>query len=565
MGVWRMGERGKRMGTMLREIPEWWWDQYQDWAGRAGGAAPSADWLRDYAIDEYNPLYTEGFGMPEQIRAWGQQIMPGVDEAMGRRGGRLGDIQAGLRGLPGAGATMADIDRSIDEYGGAVTRISGAAGGEIGDTYGRMTGAQEATHGDIVGSIGDTFGGARGGAQGLYGTLLGETDTVYGGLRGAGDETYGEMRRNIEKTSPAGDFAAARTARSFGPMMRSAMGRLRAAGVDPNSMEATSAMRGIEAERARGMDDQMASGMERYSDRMNQMLGSEQGMRERLGLGRLGFGSELAREGGAIDRNLLLGSGEAFRNALRENAAIGRGLETGRMGERLGQLDKDFGRTADYFGQRRGAALTGRELGLQDWGMDADVLREMNQEDLLKLNLMNQQFGMGADLRGQDLGFKTNILGRMEGASQQQIANQIAMQQMANQLGGMAYAGYGTGRETEAQKAGWLSKVLGGVGFRILDSYMPSMGPSSGAGVMNMGSGGSNAFGGNPAGNNTFGGPGQTSGWGYGGGGGGNAMAGYNPQPWQNWNMGYNPGFMQSNQQPQSNWNLGYTPSFMRP
>ena len=94
------------------------------------------------------------------------------------------------------------------------------------------------------------------------------------------------------------------------------------------------------------------------------------------------------------------------------------------------------------------------------------------------------------------------MLGRMEGASQQQIDNALRMQGMANEMGGMAYGGWQTGRANEAQNAGWGAKMLGGLGMTAVNAALGGV----------------------------FGGGG-------GGGGGGNAMTQYNPQPWQNWSL----------------------------
>jgi hypothetical protein len=478
----------KRAEGQMQEMPYWMQEQLKKVWDQSGRSMPFSEFLNQFAVDQNINRYAEGFGDPWQIRQTGQEVMP-FEDMMEQRAGRLEGIGDAFQQLPGAGATMEGINQNIDELGGAITRTSGQTQGTINDAYNRMRASQQATHGDIVGNIGDTYGGARSGAQGLYGSLLDETDRTYGDLTGSGERTFGEMRGEVEKTSPIGDFAAGRTARSFGPMMRATMQRLRASGVDPNSVEGISALRGVEAERSRAMDDQMARAGERYADRMNQVLSGEQGMRERLGLGRLGFGSGLAREGGAIDRNLLLGSGQEFRNALRENAAIGRGFEQGQMGGTLANLQNTFGRTRDYLGQRNQAEQYGRQIGLEDWQIGAGLDREMNAEDLMGLNLANMQFDRGAAHRARNLGAQETALGNLQGISQQGTQNAQNWMQIGNQMYNPMMQGFQNTYNQEAPNAGYGKKIIGGIGGAALNYFVPGAGTAMNQ-VFNPGGGG---------------------------------------------------------------------------
>jgi hypothetical protein len=480
----------------MAELPFWQIERLKQMWHRSDQGMPLADFLRQFGVDESMAGYAEGFPDPWQVRQTGQEILP-YQDALDRRAGRLGNIQDMFGDVPGAEQTYGDLSGYIDEFGANVSRTADQGRDEIDNATRRMLEQQGFAHGDIMGNIRDVFGGARGQTQGLYGGLLDETDKTYGELTGSGRSTYGdligsggetydEMRDVVERTAPSGEYAAARTARSFAPMMRAAMQRLRASGIDPNSIEAQSALRGVEAERSRAMDEQMAGGAERYADRMSRMLTGEQGMRERLGLGqqdmlermglgRLGFGSQLAREGGAIDRDLLLGSGDEFRRQIREHTGIGRGLEQDRLGLSLGNINRTFDRAADYLGQRQGAALQRRNMGLEDYGINANLQRELNNEELLGLDLSQRQYDLGQQNELLDQQRRMQMLMNLQGLGQQINNNAMNWQQLGNQMYGPTMNSMAQARQNEqgygmpligAVAGTGLSFATGGLNFR---------------------------------------------------------------------------------------------------
>jgi hypothetical protein len=481
MATFFQSDRGKQLQGQQAEIPLWMIDQWKRIMGMGNQAQPHADFLRDFAVDQGIDRYAAGFPDPWQVRQTGQDIFP-YQGALDARAGRLGQIQDMWGNVRGAGETFGDLSGWIDQYGANVGRTADQSRDEIDNATRRMLQQQGFAHGDIMGNISDVFGGARGQTQGLYGGLLDETDKTYGELTGSGRSTYGdligsggetydEMRDVVERTAPSGEYAAARTARSFAPMMRAAMQRLRASGIDPNSIEAQSALRGVEAERSRAMDEQMAGGAERYADRMSRMLTGEQGMRERLGLGqqdmlerlglgRLGFGSQLAREGGAIDRDLLLGSGQEFRNQIRENTGIGRGLEQDRFGLSLGNINRTFDRSADYLNQRQQAEMLRRGMDLEDFGIQGNLLRELNNEDLLGLDLSQRQYGLGQQQTLLDQQKRMQEMLNLQGLGQQEINNAMNWNQLGIGMYNPMYQSLGQGRETQQ---GWGNSLIGAV------------------------------------------------------------------------------------------------------
>lgn len=475
MGAWNLSTEGKESKGILNQLPDWGFDQYKQMLWQAQRAAPTADWLSQFTTDQYGDMYAAGFGDPWQMRQLGEQILP-YQGVLDENAARIGQMQQMYGQVPSAGQTAGNISSYIDELGGNIARSGDQSSAATNDAFQRMLASQAATHGDIVGNIGDVYGGARGDTQRLYGGLMGAGANTYGDLTKAGEGAFGEMRGVAERTNPIGEFAAGRTARSFGPMMRAAMGRLRAANIDPNSPAGISALRGVEAERGRSMDDVMANYGGQYADRMNQILAGEQGMKERLGLGQLQFGSDLARESGAIDRNLLLGSGQQFRDELLRNLNAGQGLEQALLGLNLNQIDTNYDRAADYLGQRQNAALLGRNMGIEDYGNQAALLQQLNEIGMTGLGLSAQQYGMGQENMANNLNWRNQMLNQMANAGQQQTQNQMNWYGMANAPYQLAQNAAQQSYANERANSGWLKKGLAGIGGMALNAFLPGAG-----------------------------------------------------------------------------------------
>jgi len=487
MGAFGMSDVGKVAKGQMYEMPLWAQGQFKDYAGMAKGANPYQQWINDYYMQQMPGMMDQGIGGPGEVWDTGRQISPYTDEITGNITGRAGQVSDMYGDVASSGAVKTGMDDRTNTMAQFIQGANAQQQGGIRDVYGDLARYNDTLNNQITGSIGNSIGAARDWTNPLYGNMYDETNKTYGDLTAGGDRTFGEMRGNVEKTAPGGEFDAASTARAYGPMMRATMNRLRASGVDPNSLEGISALRGVEAERARGMDDKMSSSLSNYAKNMNDVLYGKQSMNERLGTGRLTTGLGLAKEQSAINRDLSLTEGSEFRNQLATQQNRQQTLELSRLQELMGQADTEYGRNVDWLGRQDNVGMAGREMDIQDWQNKGTALEGMNDADVFKLNAMNTQFGQGQNFRTDALNTKGDLMTQATNFGQQGFNNQMAADQAARGWYNTADQGFQNTYENEAKNAGWLTKGLVGAGIGLAGA-IPGVGPyiqAAGTGFMN--------------------------------------------------------------------------------
>lgn len=479
MAFWGPSNAQKQAQGFFREQGTWNQKQYQEWLDKMKGYGANADSLRDWS-QQYN-LDLAGEGLPDTstIRGTGQEIMPGVEDALGRRTQRLQQIQDSYKsGVPQAGDVTGAVRDANEEalrgIGGNIGSQYDTQQGEVDDTYGRgsgrFAGADESIQGDIRGR----YGALEGNTNATYGDLRGKSADMVARLQGSGESLTSDQQKTLEMLKPGGEFQQARVARSFAPNIAATSGRLRRLGIDPGSLQASGAMAGVEADRARAMDDAQATGTTSYVDRANALKQNLQAQRERLAGQGFGNESNLAREQTGITSTLGREQGDLFRGQTAANAAQQTALDQMRQQQTMQG-------TADYYDQanrfldaRRGArqqeATMGRELGQQDWGTNANIAQAQNEEELTGLRLKNEQYDRGAQQTIADRQLKNQADRNLWGISNQQQNAAFQAANTARGFGNDAAGNFGTTYDIESPNAGWGKKLLAGAGTAALNA-----------------------------------------------------------------------------------------------
>jgi hypothetical protein len=191
----------KEASGFPREYADWSYDQFKQWLFNATDSGAISRELRDQIVAYARQQLEQGFPEPEVIRAIGAQVVPGVEEALQRRTGRIDTIQQLFAGRVPTSTTMDTIGANNEGMAGDIQRTAGMTQDEIDRLYSAIGSRNEGTSQDIVGNIGETTRSLQGGVNDSFGTLrkqnFGTRDNVvnaigdqYGGLLKDAGGTY---------------------------------------------------------------------------------------------------------------------------------------------------------------------------------------------------------------------------------------------------------------------------------------------------------------------------------------------------------------------------------------
>jgi hypothetical protein len=227
-----------------RELGAYSFDQYVQALGRMGDSGRISNELRDQLIWYARDQIEKGFASPQDIGAIAQQVMPGLQDALQRRQGRLNSIADLNAARTPATQTLStilqnnqgqaeDISRSEQMNRDDINDLSGRAFGRedaatnqiqnrIGTDYGRFAdtigsaygGARETnsrTTGDVLNRVGNAYGDMREGnantfrdlgrmSSGATSGLIASGDSAFRDIAGARDSTYNRTRGSLEST-----------------------------------------------------------------------------------------------------------------------------------------------------------------------------------------------------------------------------------------------------------------------------------------------------------------------------------------------------------------------------
>lgn len=190
----------KEAAGFSREYGAWNYQQYKDWLNRMQNSGVISDRLRDQLEQYAQRQIQEGFASPEDIRAVSERIVPGVEEAIQRRQGRLDDLQALFDARTMPADTMASIEQSIQGQAEDISRTGEQQQREVDDLYSRTQGNNEQTSRDVVTNIGETARSLQGGVNDTFGGLrqanAGSRDRIFDAT-GRTYDTLGSNNRRV--------------------------------------------------------------------------------------------------------------------------------------------------------------------------------------------------------------------------------------------------------------------------------------------------------------------------------------------------------------------------------
>lgn len=187
-----------------REIGAYSFDQYVQALGRMGDSGRISNELRDQLIWYARDQIEKGFASPQDITAVAQQIMPGLEQALERRQGRLNSIADLNAARTPAAQTLAGILENNQGQAGDITRTQEGNQNDINDLASRAFGREDAATTEIQNRIGtdygrfeDTLGSAYGGARATNdrttGSVLNRVGNAYNDIRSGNARTFGNL------------------------------------------------------------------------------------------------------------------------------------------------------------------------------------------------------------------------------------------------------------------------------------------------------------------------------------------------------------------------------------
>lgn len=575
-GAFGLNDTGQNAMGRMGEIPNWLYALMQQSLTDSGVAKNTGGTdLNQYAYYLNQMLQNfgqpgAGFFSPQDIKDYGSQVMPGVDTAISDRNTRLNQLQGGLSQVP-TGTQIGDtLYNNLTGEGKYTNDTTGGLQAALASMFNGMQGTADTANSQFNSNLASAFGqmmqgvnttypylrdlnsnaysdlgsksdslykGLTGDSKSLFdslvgksndvtGGLIGDSSSVYGAQGGKMDSAYDTALANVARLLPSGDMQAATASRSFAPAMAAAQRRLRTAGIDPNSPEASGVLQNIDVARGRAMDDVLGANNNSYISALNSLqlgkassgrdlalanlmnkqgltLGnltntqglqqsglkntqdlSQTGLMNRQGLDLSGLGAEtnLATTQDALIRQLEQGQTSASLQQLLSKMGIDMGLQQQQGAQSQGLTKDNYNANMAIFQNRDKVAQLARSLGLQDWQLQAALADQFNNANLQGIDLNTQLYNQGTAglARGQanqtaaadkvgNLGIYSTNLGNSE-------------QQAGAGFGSGAYSLYGNDLGVESQNAGWLTKLLTSAAVPAL-SLIPGVGPILAAGA----------------------------------------------------------------------------------
>ncbi len=184
MSFWSLSQTGKDAQGQLGELPRWSRANMVQSLGRGNTAYDTATGYNSTLADYFKNRMQNGFGTPQDIRAWGQQAMPGVDTAMGNIRDAYGRVQT--------------PQSTADQQNANINKTQ---------NY------NDNAFGQINQGTKDAYGNAINNTQGAYSSARKNGAAAYTDLIGKTGNAYADAQANLKRLLPGGDLLAANAAR----------------------------------------------------------------------------------------------------------------------------------------------------------------------------------------------------------------------------------------------------------------------------------------------------------------------------------------------------------------
>lgn len=485
-GFFGLTNNGKAAQNSINGLTQDFQKQMQQWLQQSQQFGNNANGLFDWSRGYWGDRANDGAPSIGAIRQNGESILPFAD-VLGRMWGRQQNINNDWGNVAKAWDIMPMLQNNLDLQTQNVNNNSDYTQGQINDTFNGLGQRETDATGDIRGRIGGSYDNARDIIAGGYGGARKANQDTYGDILSRTGNAFRDMRSEIEKLKPGGAFQQAQTARSFAPAMAAASGRLRRAGIDPNSMQAANVLGNVEADRARAQDDAAARGTSNYVSAANSLRAGELGATTNALTNRLNNDMNLGTTEAGMQGNLALGRGRDLNNEVVRNLASMNGYDIGRFNANTANSQNTTNRLNDIIRARSNADLLGREMQMQDFNQGAQNQRDMNNLDMTGLNLLDQQWNRGQGYSAWDQNTRDNAANQMMQLMNGQYGNMFNANQAGQSWGNQAMQNLQQLYQQELAKSGWGTRLLGGLAGAAIGGLT---GGAGAGGIMSLFGGG---------------------------------------------------------------------------
>lgn len=471
-----MSDAGKEAGGYPREFGAYTSQQMKEWLGRQNRYSDLSDFYNTGAADYWTERRNDGFADPRQITATGQEISPWVQPYIQNQKDRRGQMKANESGRRTAGDVANEMSGRLDEMGQRIGDNYTDQEGEINQTSGRMMDRENGASTDVVNNIKGSSASMRGAVNDTFGLLRGDNASTYGGIKDAGKTSFAKQAANLALIKPGGQAQAARVGRSFAGQTSDVLQRLKRMGIDPNSPEAAAALRSVETDRSRAMDDATASATDSFINRSNDIENTQLGFM--TGADRARLENEAGLATGQVDRSNRISGAEAdaFNAEKRTNAWNLNNIDRDRSGRTSENLDTSFQRGQSLLQDRNNLSTWGRTAGMEDVDRANAQIEGEGQDEASAGALLNNQFDRGMAWQGANQQTKDNAVTNLGQIANRYSDNMFRSADTAGRFGQQAYGAYKDVYDREAAKSGWGVKLLGGLAAGAMDLYAPGSG-----------------------------------------------------------------------------------------
>lgn len=408
------------------------------------------------AVNQIRDQYVQGIGSPEDARATGARVMPGVDDLITRRADRISGQQADYNSLPSAQSTIDNrgaiqdvkdsrIGQNFDDIQGAIDTGFGSQRTRTGDTADRVASDTNLTYQDEGNKTSNAIN-----------DQIKYTGAGFGAIGDNAAKTFGGVRDRINQGR---DAELGTTARAFAPAMAATLRRLRASGIDPNSSEGASLLQRVDSARGHAFDDSMRGTL----SQLNQADLAQQSNQQGLDLSKLSNEQMLALQNAANKQNMSLQSFLQRVEQAGKTRDLLNSLDSGNMQANIGNTDTAFSRGQDAYTDRQKNELISRGINIDDFGNRVALSDKANNNDLTALDLKNAEFGAGAGYTAQDLARRDRGTAALANAGQGAQSTSATQSSLAQGAGQGAQQGWQGVYDRESASNNVLPKFFGGL------------------------------------------------------------------------------------------------------
>lgn len=449
-------------------------------------------------------LHSPTGGAATQAQNWaaGNTAMPGVDAALAQQQKNLGQTQTNFNNFQngdfGAANTTDALNNQADW--GIKNQLQNTSGikGDINSSYGAANGTNAGLLKGLNSDIGSEYSGLDKNLTGAYGGFAKATDSTYNplessavgmtnALQGDSANSFGNSRNLMNLIMPGGQAQSAQVAQSFAPQIAATMDSLRKAGVDPNSPQAQQALEAARRGQAEGMDAALANSTNNYVNSGQQLnladlsntenlANNEQAAKERLGIGQLNTQLGLGTSENAQQQQNMKEQGALSQNALTNNANTAMGLDLSKLNSNTANTNNIVNLLGNYSANKEANTAAGRNMGLQDFGTQSNILNQNTAAAMNAPGFKNQEYNAGFNQNAYNTGLKQAAAQGLSGQEAENYATSLAYGSQALNANQVALKDYQTSLGIENANSDWGGKLLAGLGAAGLNMIAPGAG-----------------------------------------------------------------------------------------